>query len=511
MKSSEDSPRFRGSGWLEIGAAVLVLCLLELAAAYWFYRHDFLLYYGDAQAHLNISRRIFDSLTPGYEQLGSPWLPVPHLLSLPFVLNDWLWSTGLAGTIPVALCFVVAGAFFYLAAWEEFSNHLAATVVLACFALNPNLLYLASIPMTEVVFLAEIAVLLYLLLRFRRTQESWCVIVAAIVSWLCSLTRYDGWFLIPFVGAGFLFWAKERRWKSALYFGLVALVAPLYWFGHNYWEHGDPLEFYWGPYSAKAIQQGLPYPGKGDWYLAAKYYLVAGKLCTGAPILVLGGLGLIAAIWKKRFAAIGFLLLIPLFYIWSRHSSGGTPIHVPSLPPFSYYNTRYGIVMLPLAAMATGALVTLLPGRWRKLSLAFPLIAASVWLIYPSRENWICWKESEVNSVSRRDWTNQAADFLAANYGRGQKILSPFGDLTGIYCRAQIPLREVVHEGNGLLWETALARPDLFRWGKWAVAQSGDRLSQAIQRSEQKQHLFALVKRIEVKDARTVEIYRRVN
>ncbi len=76
----------------------------------WLFSHGYLLYYGDAQAHLNISRSIIDSRTPGYRQLGNVWLPILHVICLPFVGNNWLWTTGLAGTIPVALCFVISGA-----------------------------------------------------------------------------------------------------------------------------------------------------------------------------------------------------------------------------------------------------------------------------------------------------------------------------------------------------------------------------------------------------------------
>ena len=41
-------------------------------------QHDLLLLYGDAVAHLHIARRVFDSMNPGFRQLGSVWLPLPH-------------------------------------------------------------------------------------------------------------------------------------------------------------------------------------------------------------------------------------------------------------------------------------------------------------------------------------------------------------------------------------------------------------------------------------------------
>ena len=44
----------------------------------WCFERGYVLYYGDAEAHLNIARRIVDSRTPGPEQIGTVWLPLPH-------------------------------------------------------------------------------------------------------------------------------------------------------------------------------------------------------------------------------------------------------------------------------------------------------------------------------------------------------------------------------------------------------------------------------------------------
>ena len=41
------------------------LALLSAAAITVFYSNGWLLYYGDAEAHLNIARRMVDSRTPG--------------------------------------------------------------------------------------------------------------------------------------------------------------------------------------------------------------------------------------------------------------------------------------------------------------------------------------------------------------------------------------------------------------------------------------------------------------
>lgn len=79
-----------------------------------------------------------------------------------------------------------------------------------------------------------------------------------------------------------------------------------------------------------------------------------------------------------------------------------------------------------------------------------------------------------MNSVSRRAWTNAAAAFLQRNYN-GEGIWAPFGDVTGIFCRARIPLREVLHEGNGPAWLAATRRPDLYHPTMWAISQRRER------------------------------------
>ena len=78
------------------GAAALV----SVAAFLFFYFRGEILLYGDAVAHINIARRVFDSNTPGPLQLGTVWLPLPHILMIPFVVNDWMWRSGVGGSIP---------------------------------------------------------------------------------------------------------------------------------------------------------------------------------------------------------------------------------------------------------------------------------------------------------------------------------------------------------------------------------------------------------------------------
>jgi hypothetical protein len=509
LKSSEDSlpSKQRDAGGVLLACAVLAM--IVFFAAWWVFRNGYVLYYGDAQSHLNLSRSIIDSRTPGYDQLGTVWLPMLHFICLPLVSNTEMWSTGLGGTIPVACCFVIAGAALFMCARETYRSRAAAWIVIGCLALNPNVLYLATIPMTEIVFLAGLTVLLLALVRFEKTQRPGWLVLGVAASWWMSLTRYDGWFLIPFTGLWFAWSAKQRFWRTLLVFGCAASLAPLYWMAHNWWQTSNPLDFYNGPYSAIAIQGNRPYPGYHDWPVAARYYAKAGQLCGGWPLLLLGVVGLIAAIRSRKYRPVLFLLLTPAFYIWSIHSSQN-PIFVPQLWPHGYYNSRYGIAVVVFAALACGALADMIPSRWARFAVAIPALSVLPWIVRPSQENWICWKESLVNSNSRRAWTQAAAEFMRANYAAGQGILTPSasGDLAGIFCRASIPLKETLNIGNGPAWLLTTTRPDLMHPELWAIGQEGDSVSKALSGSASP---YRLAEELKEKDASTVQIFRRAD
>ncbi len=497
---------------LPVFATLLLLAVLSAAALTWVARHGYTLYYGDAEAHLNIARRIVDSRTPGYAQIGTVWLPLPHVLMLPLVRDDALWRSGLAGAIPSAACFVLAGTCLFVLSRRALGAAAAAAAT-AVFALNPNLLYLQAAPMTEPIFFGALLALLYCSVVFRQKQSVVAVMGAGLASTAASLTRYEAWFLIPFV-ALYFFLAGKRRLAPAVLFAGVAALGPLYWLVHNWYYFKNPLEFYNGPWSAKAIyqralQSGMArYRGDHNWADAWLYFSSAARLCAGLPAVCLGLAGIIAAVIRRAIWPLVFLSLAPLFYVWSIHSSG-TPIFVPHLWPNSYYNTRYGLAAFPLIAFGAGALVTLVPARFRA-AVALLVAGGSVtpWLAYPRTEAWICWKESQVNSESRRAWTREAADFLRSRYAGGG-IAAPFGDITGIFREAGIPLKDTLHEGNSPGWEAAVSRPELFLKEEWAVDMTDGRVTAAILKLERNGKAYECVKMVHVPGGPIVEIFQR--
>jgi hypothetical protein len=470
------------------------ICILAVG---FFAAHGWLYYYGDAEAHLNIARRLFDTPAFGWEQLGSPWLPLPHVLIAPFAASDSLWRNGLAGSIPTAACFVTAALFLFAAVRESLGSSAAAWTAMLVLLLNPNALYLASTAMTEAVFAAALCGLLYFAVCFPRSQDVWHATGAGLCALAATWTRYEGWFLLPFCAVYFVIQGRPR-WKAAVVFCSIAGAGPVLWIFYNWWLSGNPLDFLNGPSSAKAIQGSAPYPGLHDWALAQLYYRTCVELVLGKPLFWLAALGLIAAGARRKWWPVVLLALPPFFYVWSLHS-GGTPIFVPELWPHSWYNTRYGLAALPLAAYSVAAITRT---RW---SPALVLIAIYPWVRYPSQENWITWKESEQNSISRLAWTRQAAAYLQPRIQPGEHIAAELDDTIGIFRSNGIPLKQVFHPADGLQWEAAVERPDLFLNTTWVVCQrrASSRLSNAMPHANR----YILIHSIIVPDAPPLDIF----
>jgi len=518
MDASRNSARSRRSDAIGLLIGAILVAAISFLAARWSFERGYTLYYGDAEAHLNIARRVLDSRHPGFEQLGTVWLPLPHLLMVPFAMRDAWWRSGLAGVIPSSICFVLAGTFLFAAARRAYSSTPAGFAVALLFALNPNMLYLQSTPMTEALFGASLAAMVWAMVWFRDSQSPAAIVIAAAASIAGSLTRYEGWFLIPFVALYFLVIAR-RKWHAILFGGLAAL-GPLAWLAHNQFYNSNALEFYNGPWSAMAIYRrdlarGMqPYPGDHDWRTAFRYYFTAAKLVVGLPLIWAGVAGAMVmffkrAVWTRALGPMLILALPPVFYVWSMHSSG-TPIFIPTLWPFSWYNTRYAIAVLPWVAFTAGAMVAALPARSRLyVALLITALPAAGWwvTIKVNDQPAICWKESEVNSTARRAWTAQAAAYLAEHYRPGSGIIYPFGDLTGVLREAGIPLRESTHEGDGADWLLSVSKPNLALRAEWALAFSGDDVATAVLRAARRGKNYELRKQIMVKGAPVVEIY----
>lgn len=345
-------------------AVVLVgIFLVTAGSLYYFYSRGLTNLYGDGLAHVEGARRLIDSRTPGYGEIGSTWLPLFHILASPLAQNSFLWKTGLAGSLISAAAFVVAAWLIFHLSLEMNRNPAAAVLSLGAFILCPSMLYLACVPLTEPLALTWAMLTIYGLFRYQRQGGKYALIGAAVAAFLGTLTRYDGWFLLPFA-AVFVMLARQDEWRirfrDAITFSSIAGAGPLLWFVHNANRFGNPFDFYNGPHSAKAIyarqlaQTAFRYPTDGSLLISARYYFADLILVVGVWPLELAILGLIVWILdshQRSSRAAALLFLVPfVFYVQSMAHSA-VPIYVPTLFPFTYYNLRYGIEMLPAIAV----------------------------------------------------------------------------------------------------------------------------------------------------------------
>jgi hypothetical protein len=441
----------RGVSQAESWAVIACSTAASVVAIVWSWRHDAMLNYGDAVAHLHIARRVLDSRTPRFSELGSVWLPLPHILLIPFVQNYQWWATGLAGVIPSALAYIAACAGLYRLA-RRFASRAASALALAFFALNPNLLYLQTTAMTEPLFLCEFIWIVVWMIEAcdalggefapgpqaihaiasargtlaplgamplspigtsiprsvhatspaapgrrgawlpwafappvptagifaARSSRQMAAIAVALVA--AIFTRYDGWIIaaIAWAGLAIMLWCHRRLGSLAFWLLSIPVVAaPILWFAYNSICFGDWLYFARGPFSAKAIELRTaapgawpPHPGWHSLHVALLFFLKVSQLdsiaaaATGNKlanlVLALAFMGTVAACIRKkhsasRRAAFWILLLwLPVpFYAWSV-AYGSVPIFFPNWWPYTLYNTRYGIELLPAIAIGLG-------------------------------------------------------------------------------------------------------------------------------------------------------------
>lgn len=499
------------------------------AVAAWGWRTHRLLLYGDATAHLMIARRMLDSSTPGLAQWGSVWLPFPHLLMAPWAQYNALWRTGLAGSLVAMAAFCVATVFFYRLAARHAGPLIAGCAALI-FLLNPNLLYLAAVPMTETVYLACFLGTLDQLSAWtqspqtRRYRHAWLAGAWALGG---ALTRYDGWFILPFCAAVLALsaWPEWRRsWGACWRFCLLAGAGPIFWFAYNAYYFGDWLNFARGPYSARQIylralrHGGQRYPGDHELLTATAYFFKAVELDCGLVLLVAGLAGLLFWLRRRGHEVVPLLLWLPLpWYIWAMWT-GNVPIFVPMYWPHGYYNLRYGVQLLPALALFAAWLGVEIhhhlaarqnPPAGARRGLAWGLALAALILIgdlgmFRGRGPMV-YAEAAYNSTGRLAMEHQLAAALR-RVRPGQKILMYIGTFPGALADDGIDLRRVVNESNFQLWRAALAAPQKF--AAWVVDEKNTWLAQAVNRRALAQH-FTPVARLRVAGQHPITIYRR--
>jgi hypothetical protein len=490
--------------------AIVVGCVSLLSFAY-FFRHGEILLYGDAAAHINIARRVFDSRTPGLSQLGTVWLPLPHILIMPFVLLNWAWQTGVGGSIPSMIAYVAGavGVFRLVRGTLPMSREARVAAYSATFiyAANPNLIYLQATAMTEPLYLALFIWAVVYFSEFVRAAQTTGVAAqsyrrtalrrCAWVLFAAMLTRYDGWFAAAaFTLAAFAFlWVwregRIRFWRSPLRplfieFVLILAVAPTLWFVYNAVNWRNPLEFATGPYSARAIEASSPrpgwrHPGWHDLKVSTAYFLRSAKLNVAGNTLqretepppsrwrlenwwltlALLGTGLLL-VWGHELWP-WLLLWLPLPFYALSIAWGEVPIFLPVWWPYSYYNVRYGLQLLPAFAVLSALLVYFVALQWRywkvlagAATLVLGIAAGSYLMVW--RTTPICLREAQINSAGHVLFDLTLARELR-RLPPGATVLMYTANHAAALEFAGFPLRRTINETNNKLWRAALLAP----------------------------------------------------
>ena len=503
-----------------------------------YYRNGDVLLYGDAVAHINIARRVFDSRTPGLLQLGTVWLPLPHLLIVPFIISKHMWQSGAGGSIPSMAGFIFGVLGIFRLTRSALSRNgqaddiakVGAWLSAILYASNPNLIYMQSTAMGESLYLALFIWSVVYFAEFARGNPKALSKCALCLAAAC-LTRYDGWFLAAILSVSILVVDSKLRKRAKddpkftklpsrtqiAKFLLIAAAAPILWLAYNAAVYRNPLEFANGPYSAKSIEQktATVNPAKNNLWAAASYFLKAAELNVsqsswlGRTWLALALLGSFVS-WFDRRGRLALLLWTPVPFYALSLAYGSVPIFVPAWWPFAHYNLRYGLQLLPAFAVFVPLAIFFLvqsAAKLPKVALSWrswaPLATLLVTLLLGAasyaaiwRVNPICYQEADINGKSRVALDRQIGKWIE-NLPSNSTLLMYLGEHVGALEQVGIPLRRTINEGNHRvwkqpsdpegLWERALADPA--KYADYVVGFDGD----PAWRAAQDHHLPALV------------------
>jgi hypothetical protein len=468
-------------------AVVLLILAVTCGSLHYFYTHGLSNLYGDGLAHMEGARRIFDSVTPGYEEIGSVWLPLYHLLCAPLAISDFLWRSGLAGGIVSSLAFALTAYLLFRLGAEINQNLAAGFAALAGVLLCPSLLYLASTPLTEPLALMWSVLLVYALFRYSQSGTRKALVGAALAALGGTLTRYDGWNVLPFACiVVFLlrpFPWRQRALRTAC-FALISGAGPLLWFVHNAYRYQNPLQFYNGRGSAMDIYAhqlattAFPYPTDGSLVISARYYVEDLKLVIGIWGLQLAVLGVLA--WSVRLresprAAVAVLLLVPLpFYVQSM-AHAAIPLYVPTLVPYGHYNLRYGIAMMAAVALFPSFLFS--PRLGKGLRTAMLVLLIGIWAGQLIQMTSAGTRELQVvqegirNSPCRAKNEQAIIEFLREHYD-GKRVLVASGKWPCVMPSVNIHFRNTLSNLNRTYWSRLQTEPE--KWVDWIIRGDGD-------------------------------------
>jgi hypothetical protein len=436
----------------------------------------------DARAHLVVARRILDSLTPGWQQIGAIWLPLPHVLNmLPVQVDAWYRSG--ASAIALSVLAMALGAGSLASLLLRITGSTAAALAGAALLIaNPNVLYLQSTPMTEPLLfglsLFAVTTTAGWLDRFDESGTPPSTMLPGIALVAACMTRYEAWaiaaaiLVLAFAVLGRRAIPPRVAIIGILRLALWPIVAIVVFSMNSRWVVGA-----WfvsgGFFVAENIEAiGRPFDA---WRQVRE-----GLADLSGPMLTLGGyVGTALIVWtcvrSPRRASL--LLLIALF------AAAALPIaaYVEGHP----VRIRYALPLVIATAATTSAGIAVLwkPLQWIAAGLVLSVTLLQSWPIDHNAPLVLESQRETANMIGRRTMTS----YLQQHYD-GTGIMMSMGSL-GHYMHdlslAGFDLKEFLHEGNGEIWTFAMLAPR--NHAGWLIiegsAEGGDALHHASLRS----------------------------
>jgi len=446
-------------------AVVCVASIVSVGKFLYYYRQGLTLLYTDAQSHLLIAKRVIDSPTPGFAQLGNVWPVIQHVLMLPLIWSDTLFETGIAGSA-ISMIFFVLTALVLHETTSMITGDLRAGVVTGLvFVMQPDVGYMQATAMSELPLLFFTALSVYYLLCWSRDPENHIHIFRMSVALiLATLTRYEGWILLGTIFVSFLFicyrygYLKvEKKMEAFLLFFLPSFVGVLGWVVWNGVIVHDPLYFMRGEYAKPSLWVGENDKAVGNVWISIQTYFYAIYEILGWALIAVALLALVYFIYKTRFEqeTLGlYVLLFPVVFFPAMLYMGQRPLHVEQINS-DLYNVRFALQIVLIVAILVGYLVA---GRVKlQAAIIIPIILLSAYQTYTSD---IVTLEEPLGDVSTQTSAPflEVSDWLEDNYSEGRILMEGYGN-DEIQFRSGLPIQETVYEGSFRLWDRALVAP----------------------------------------------------
>ena len=390
-----------------------------------------LLYYGDAVSHLQGARRFMDSSNPGIIQMGTVWLPLPHIIMMPFSMIDMLFSSGFAGLVNLPM-HALTSVLIYRIILTQTKRSWIAIVGGLLYASNPNLLYLGITAMTEAPFLLFFTASVYFLQRWvtrLQTKPSFGdILLASIFVALATLCKYEAWVLAPALTlfAAFFGIKKIKNKKISMMIILISFVSfsgTLFWLGWNEIIFDNPLEFANAEFYA-ASSQAVERPYRDFLYLqpqnVAYIYGAAAFMISGPVLLVFAVNGYFSHIREKiktiPSSIYLFMVLPVLFTLFTMF------IGIGEMSQW-WFNARFATFLSPLVIVLASLTLLRFEKNKRKRILVAAVVLLFIFQVASPTFGVVTYLDAYSGWIYKQaPYAKQTSDFIYNNYDDG-KIL----------------------------------------------------------------------------------------